>query len=135
MNIAILISFSEILDNLLSFVAIIVAVVSIIIAKKKTKQSNEIAREAQQIAIKNHRDIIFSDLTKRFQEIILRSPSTLRNGIAKSDDEIINSFLTLYVNLCSEEYYLYTKGAIENDIWGYWVEGMKTQFENDVYKI
>lgn len=129
------IGFYEIFDNILSFAAIIVAVASIIIAKKKTTQSNEIAKEAQKISASNHRDIIFSDFTKRFQEIILKEPSTLRNGDARSDDENVNSFMTLYVNLCSEEYYLFTKGAIEKDIWEYWVEGMRMQFTSHVYQV
>lgn len=37
-----------------------------------------------------------------------------------------------YLNLCSEQFYWYKKGRIDNSVWEYWFSGMKFHFQNPV---
>ena len=42
--------------------------------------------------------------------------------------------MRLYFDLCSEEYYLHSKGVIDEKVWGLWVDGISTTMNKQKYK-
>lgn len=46
--------------------------------------------------------------------------------------EFINSIYD-YINLCSEEYYWYKKGLIDEDVWRCWKKGMQDWYRNSFF--
>lgn len=51
------------------------------------------------------------------------------------DNKNVDTFMRLYFNLCSEEYYLHSKGVIDDRVWELWTKGIKTSMNNTKYKI
>ena len=47
----------------------------------------------------------------------------------------IDIYMRLYFDLCSEEYYLHTKGVIDSVVWGLWTEGIQMALKKKNYKI
>ena len=43
-------------------------------------------------------------------------------------------YMRLYFDLCSEEYHLWRKGMIPNQIWEMWKEGMQITTNRPIYK-
>jgi len=82
----------------------------------------------------------FADYTKRYQEIILNFPENINEKnfqIDNLDAEIKNKtlrYMRAYFDLCSEEYYLWTKKKISNDIWKEWESGIKFAFSKSAFK-
>ena len=71
---------------------------------------------------KRHRTLMFTEYTKRFQEIILH---------LYSDPQNKSAYHRLYFDLCSEEYYLKSTKQLPNDIWDKWVYGMKLVMKHE----
>lgn len=82
----------------------------------------------------------FADYTKRYQEIILNFPESINAKnfqIDNLDAEIKNKtlrYMRVYFDLCSEEYYLWTKRKIDNDTWKEWESGIKFAFSKPAFK-
>ncbi|MDE5566955.1 MAG: hypothetical protein K2J12_00800 [Muribaculaceae bacterium] len=81
----------------------------------------------------HHKTLLFCDYTRRYQDIILAMPDSLYKGDATVSDMEIIRHMRLYFDLCSEEYYLRQKGYIPDDIWKFWVDGMRLKFKDKVY--
>lgn len=74
----------------------------------------------------------FAEYTKRYQDLILQMPDDL--DISSIDSKDVDKFMRLYFDLCSEEYYLHSKGVIDKKVWGLWVDGISTAMNKQKYK-
>ena len=79
-------------------------------------------RENRQLREQTRNDF-FEKYTKRYQDIILAMPDDIYNGTAELDGKTLK-YVQLYFDLCNEEYYLYKRGDIPEDIWTNWFGGM-----------
>lgn len=77
---------------------------------------------------------MFSEYTKRYQEILMNMPESLFNKTNILDDRG-KMYMRLYFDLCSEEYHLWRKGLIPNKVWDMWVEGMQITTYRPIYKM
>ena len=97
----------------------LVAVITIVYTQYKDRRQNKI--------------LMFSEYTRRYQEILINMPESIFNGT-----EHINAkaqmYMRLYFDLCSEEYHLWEKGMIPNQVWEMWKEGMQITTNRPVYK-
>ncbi len=82
---------------------------------------------------KQSRLSMFAEYTKRYQDIILSMPDNVYSGVGELD-ALSLKHLQLYFDLCSEEYHLWRKGIVPNDIWKLWSEGMRITMQNLVYR-
>ena len=73
----------------------------------------------------------FAEYTKRYQEIILRFPESVNQ---KNDRDITLRYMRAYFDLCSEEYFLWKKGHIDNDTWKEWESGIKYAFSKAAFR-
>ena len=73
----------------------------------------------------------FADYTKRYQEIILNFPENINEK--KFDFEKLTPetkaktlrYMRAYFDLCSEEYFLWKNGHIDNKVWEEWKSGIE----------
>ncbi len=81
----------------------------------------------------------FSDYTKRYQEITLNFPESINQVDFDFDNlkpEIKDKtlrYMRAYFDLCSEEYFLYTKGSIDDDTWKEWKSGIEYAFSKTAF--
>ncbi len=68
----------------------------------------------------------FSEYTKRYQDIML---------YLYRSDMPSKEYIRLYLDLCSEEYYLYKQGCLPQDIWEMWLEGMQMIMKQRVFQM
>ena len=59
----------------------------------------------------------FAEYTKRYQEIEI--------GLMSEDSKQRTKYYRLYIDLCSEEYYLNSQKCLPPDVWKMWMNGMK----------
>ena len=45
------------------------------------------------------------------------------------EDKEVKRYLRVYIDLCSEQYFLYTEGYIKLKVWNEWKEGMQFSFQ------
>lgn len=82
----------------------------------------------------------FADYTKRYQEIILNFPESINESefdIDSLQPEIRDNtlrYMRAYFDLCSEEYYLWKNGNIEDKTWKEWESGIKFAFSKPAFK-
>lgn len=77
--------------------------------------------------------MMFMDFTKRYNDWISSIPLDLNDGNGSSGNHRTKNHVRMYFDLCSEEYYMYRKGLIEDVVWKYWTEGMRDAFK--IYKL
>jgi hypothetical protein len=74
----------------------------------------------------------FAEYTRRYSEIVRELPSEARrpggNFVFEELDEdeqgqVLNTARS-YLNLCSEEYFLHSRGRIDDETWAIWRAGM-----------
>ncbi len=118
-------STSDIIQFAILIVAIIAVIVSIVYTQKSIKASISLTQE--QIKAQ-----MFSEYTRRYNEIFLKMPILLSDGKDKLDDEVLK-YTRLYFDLCSEEYHLWAKGMIDSDVFDIWKEGMQTLLKDTTY--
>ena len=131
---------SNIFSNWISAIAVVVSAVTAIFALIKTskiaKQSNETAESSLSTAIKSYETAkrhtqvsLFMEFTRRYQEIMFH--------ILRDDNEK-GYYQTLYIDLCSEEFFMQDLGYLLDKVWEIWEEGMehavKEHYE-DYYEI
>ena len=82
---------------------------------------------------------IFFEYTKRYDEIMESFPHearvarlTYKGGLPDQSEELSVAILR-YLNLCSEEYYLYKKGYLAKDLWGIWEDELKHTLKNPLF--
>lgn len=74
---------------------------------------------------------LFSDYTKRYQQITLNFPENINDEDFDFGDldgetkEKTLRYMRAYFDLCSEEYFLYSKKNIDDDTWQEWESGIK----------
>lgn len=91
----------------------------------------------------------FSDYTKRYQEIVLHFPENINENdfdyetLSPEVKEKTLRYMRAYFDLCSEEYFLWKDGYIDDKVWEEWKSGIeyamsKTAFQkawNDYIKV
>lgn len=78
--------------------------------------------------------IFFLENFKKFNQRYDRLNETLTHAI--HDKKVLeqrDAFVD-YFNLCSEEYMLYQKGYIPNQVWSSWVKGMSFYWEDEAVR-
>ena len=83
--------------------------------------------------VQQNKLMIFSEYTRRYQEIFLTMTDDIYDGTA-AVDERTKRHIRLYFDLSSEEYHLWKKHTISQDIWRMWVEGMRISLRSPVYQ-
>lgn len=83
----------------------------------------------------------FERYTARYQHIMEEMPEAFfkyaKQQAEANPEEIekCNQYIRLYVDLCCEEYFLYTKHYIGDDVWNEWEEGISWTFtKNELVK-
>ena len=128
------------LSNWISAIAVVVSAVTAIFALIKTskiaKQSNETAvsslltaKQSLETTKQQTHVSLFMEFTRRYQKIMF---NLLKGGDQKK------YYQTLYVDLCSEEYYMQNQGYLLDKVWDIWKEGMEHEVKHhyeDYYEI
>jgi len=78
----------------------------------------------------------FSEYTRRYAEIVRDLPTEARSPtgnweLSSTDAETSETVLRAarsYLNLCSEEFYLHSRGRIDKETWAIWRLGMEETF-------
>ena len=109
---------------------LIVAILTVIAS---SYWSAKAIKETQKLAKRQYEFQFFADYTKRYQDLILKMPANLDTTSVLNRD--IDIYMRLYFDLCSEEYYLHTKGFIDSVVWGLWTEGIQMALKKKYYKI
>ena len=101
-------------------------IATLYISTKEMKNSNAKALEQS-------RNSFFAEYTRRYHDILLAMPVDVFLGTAPASGETLK-YMQLYFDLCSEEYHLYLKKQIPDDIWKNWKEGMRLTTKVRLYK-
>ncbi len=112
--------------QLLGLIVAAVAVIATILFTQKSIKSS-IALTQEQIKAQ-----MFSEYTRRYNEIILYMPNVASEGKDKLDAEVLK-YTRLYFDLCSEEYHLWVKGMIDSEVFDIWKEGMQATMKGTTY--
>ena len=102
---------------------IVTTIVSIVAIMTTLFVSMAEIRNTNRQLLEQTRNDFFERYTKRYQDIILAMPDDVYNGTAELDEKTLK-YVQLYFDLCNEEYYLYKRGYIPQDIWTNWFGGM-----------
>ena len=82
----------------------------------------------------------FAEYTKRYQEIILNFPESINqqdfdfDALTKDERDKTLRYMRAYFDLCSEEYFLWKKGNIDNDTWTEWASGIHFAYSKKAFK-
>lgn len=82
----------------------------------------------------------FADYTKRYQEIILSFPESINSkhfdlDKLKTDErDKTLRYMRAYFDLCSEEYFLWKQGNIDDNTWQEWETGIKFAFSKPAFQ-
>lgn len=94
------------ISDVIAFSALLVSVASLVVSWYVSNKTSRLS--------------VFSEYTRRFQDIVLHLYSDPNNK------EVYHK---LYFDLCSEEYYL--RKQLPRGIWNNWEQGMKRMMENE----
>ena len=103
--------------NLGAFLSALAAAVAIVVAIRTYKRQTN----AQ----------IFLEFTKRYDDTMASFQTAARNarlnlaGKPPEESEEVSLAVLRYLNLCSEEFYLFRRGYLATDIWGLWEAELK----------
>lgn len=89
---------------------------------KTAKASLEIAKQSQNTAKQQMQISMFAEFTRRYQEIMLH---------IRQDGDDKTYYQTLYIDLCSEEFFMHNEGFLPEKVWDVWLEGMKHEVKNN----
>lgn len=86
--------------------------------------------------IRQKRWSFFEKYTARYQHVIEIMPESVLSGktVPEEDKKQAMCATRLYIDLCSEEFYLRQKRHIYRKVWKEWKEGMKIMFSNPFVK-
>jgi len=80
---------------------------------------------------------IYSDYTKRYQEIIGRFPEDINDAgfelHGRSDYDQVMRAMRMYFDLCFEEWHLHRQKLIGAAIWSVWDAGLKTALSKPAF--
>lgn len=106
------------LQNFFYIVTPITATVSLILSVYNLVVTKKIKQRTLQISL-------FSEYTKRYQDIMSHLYSDMQNKY----------YIRLYLDLCSEEYYLYQQKCLSEDVWKMWWDGMKLMMKLQPFRV
>ena len=82
----------------------------------------------------------FLEYTKRYEEVMRSYPGDLRSARLHTDGEPppesteLTAVVLKYLNLCSEEFYLWKRGYLSTDIWRIWEGEMLRTMASPLYR-
>lgn len=115
---------TQILSLVLAFASVVASTICSCVAIKMARKRIETAVSTSiDIANRYYKFQFFSEYTRRYQDLILHSPCDFHCLSISNEKE--KTFMQLYFDLCSEEFYLHNQGVIDDHVWNLWVEGMK----------
>lgn len=117
------------MSNYIDVLALVVAMITVIVSAYYNHKSIE---ETRAIAKQQFQFQFFAEYTKRYQDLMLSMPKDLDTSSIFNKD--VDTYMRLYFDLCSEEYYLHSQGVIDNFVWGLWTEGIKTAMNKEKYQ-
>jgi hypothetical protein len=83
---------------------------------------------------------LFVEYTKRYEEVMRSYPEGVRKLRLDSgaepppESEELSSAILRYLNLCSEEFYLWKRGYLAGDIWRIWEGELKRTLSSPLYR-
>ena len=89
--------------------------------------------KTNQLTKTNHQSEIFTDCTRRYHDIMVSMPDVMVGNFGNIAPEVIK-YMTLYYDLCSEEFHLHRQGDITDEIWKNWEDGMRIMTRPEIYK-
>ena len=126
----------ETLANIATVVVAIATVVAIFITIHSLRTSIDQFKEQLQLTV-------FTDYTKRYQEIMLNFPESINEDdfdfdeLDKNNETIIKEktlrYMRAYFDLCSEEYFLHSQGKIGENTWHEWKSGIEYAFSKTAF--
>lgn len=99
--------------------------------KSATRENLRMIEETRKITKQQFQFQFFAEYTKRYQDLMLSMPKLDTSSIGNKD---FDTYMRLYFDLCSEEYYLHSQGVIDDFVWGLWTEGIKTAMNKKKYQ-
>lgn len=109
-----------------AIIALLLSVVSILVTIWSVNRTNQLTKT-------NHQSEIFTDCTRRYHDIIVSMPNAMVGNLGNITPEVIR-YMTLYYDLCSEEFHLHDEGDITDKIWKKWEDGMRIMTRPEIYK-
>jgi hypothetical protein len=112
--------------NLISTFAALIGIAGLIYQSHSTRK---------QVKLQN-----FIEYTKRYQEIILNFSENINeqsfsfDAMSQEDKNKTMRYMRAYFDLCFEEFTLYKKKFIDNDLWSIWRDGMEVAFSKSAFK-
>lgn len=112
--------------------SVLVTLGGIYFAYKSLKSQIDIQNNQQKIQV-------FSDYTKRYQEIIADFPENINEqnfGLLSLETESYDKLMRKmrqYFDLCFEEWYLNSKGLLDSNFWSLWSGGMTTALSKPAF--
>lgn len=83
---------------------------------------------------------LFLEYTKRYDSILQSCPDKFREGklearpdLPERSEEFTRCALR-YLNLCSEEFYLWKRGYLSSDIWNIWKEEIERTIDSPLFR-
>lgn len=122
-----MISISDVIQLLMLVASTAAIIVSAVLNRQSIKASMFMVREQNQIQM-------FAEYTRRYQDIIMNMPHSVYEGNETLDKNVLR-YMSLYFNLCSEEFDLHCKGAISPDVWSKWLAGFKITMQHRIYQL
>ena len=83
---------------------------------------------------------LFIEYTKRYDQVMQSYPEGVRRIRLHSEGEPppesgeLSAVVLRYLNLCSEEFYLWKRGYLAPDIWRIWVQEMRRTLASPLYR-
>ena len=112
--------------DVVAIIALVFSVVSILVTIWNVNRTNLLTKT-------NHQSEIFTDCTRRYHDIIVSMPDVMVGSLGNISPDVIK-YMTLYYDLCSEEFHLHRKGDITDEIWENWEDGMRIMTRPEIYK-
>lgn len=126
--------------SLLTLITIIVIVIFNYKQYKQMERQLKIQNDSLRTQNEQIKHNFFAEYTKRYQEIILHFPENINENnfsydkLKKDERDKTMRYMRVYFDLCSEEYFLYKKGVLDEDVWKEWQEGMISAFNKPAFK-
>lgn len=114
----------ELLISIISAAAAIATIVVSIWYNRRTLASARLLATAQSKAN------FFVIYTGRYMELVKQKPD-----FASCTERERMAFMRQYFNLCSEEFYLHSRGMIDKNVWQMWVNGMRLTMRGMKFKV
>ena len=109
-----------------AILALVFSVVSILVTIWSVNRTNQLTKT-------NHQSVIFTDCTRRYHDIIESMPESMVGNLGNISPDVIK-YMTLYYDLCSEEFQLHREKNITDEIWKKWEDGMRIMTRPEIYK-